>query len=101
MIREVFCTIYRTVLTSCTSEAYHQTCESATHICLNMRIHHSIYMLQKAGYLSVVFKEPYHRLIPSCQFLIWLITSGVMYRTAVKDISTTIAGRIVWNSPLE
>ena len=70
--------IDRPVLTSCAAERNHQAGESTPHICLNMRIYDPIDMFQKAEHFPILFKKPHHRLIPACQFLIWLIFSGIM-----------------------
>ena len=98
---EMFCTIDRTVLASGAAEADHQVCETTLAICLHMRIYHSIDMFKEPEHFPIILQELYHRLISACQFLIWLITSGIVDRSAVEHISTTIAGRIVRHSLLE
>ena len=78
MMSEMLCTIYRTMLASCTSEAYHETRESSGRECLHMRVDNAIYVFQKTCYLTVILKEINHRLIPSSEFLIRFISSRIM-----------------------
>ena len=89
MSRKMLCTIDRPMLSSCASERDHKVRKSTPHKRLHMRIHNPIDMFQETKYLTVIFQESYHRFIPSCQLLIWFISSGVMNGTAIKDITSS------------
>ena len=52
--------------------------------------------VKECQYLTIVLKETYHRLIKSREFLIWLISPGVVGAAAIKDISSAITALILW-----
>ena len=98
----VFCqmlgTIDAAMLTSCTSETEHQTRESTLQITAHMSVSQLVNALQECQDFPIVFKETDDRLVQSCQLLVGLITSWVMCASAIEDIATTIATRILGNA---
>ena len=101
MTGEAFRTIYRAVLTARAAKGDHQAGEFPGDECLYMRIDHGIDMLHEFKNFSVIFKESHYRLIPSGKLFIWFISPRIVYGPTVKDITSPIAGRIVWCSFLE
>ena len=91
MMGQVFCAVNRAVRASCAAEADHQTGESSFAVCLDMRIDDSVDMLQKTEHLTVILKELNDRLVASSQFLIWFISSRIVDRSAVKDVSSSVS----------
>lgn len=97
MLCQMLCTVYAAVLTARTAKAKHQTCEAPLDIARHMVVGKGIDMLQEVHDLTVVLKETNHRLIETRQLFIRLIASGIVRGTAVEDIATTVARRILWN----
>ena len=95
MAGKMFSAVDRAVLTARAAEADHQAAEASSVIGLYMRIHDTIDMVKEPEYFPVILKKFYNRKISACQFLIWLVTSGVMDAAAVKDISASVTGRIM------
>ena len=75
---QAFRTIDRTVLTSGTSETYHQMRKAPLEETPHMRIYQSIYIVHKHEHLPVIFKEPYHRGIHSREGFIPVVFPGIM-----------------------
>ena len=84
-------TVDRAVLAACAAETDHQTGESALDICIHMRIDNSICMLHEAENFPVILEELYHRLVTPRQVLIWFISTGIMDRPAVENISPAVS----------
>ena len=59
MVGQVFGTIYRAVLSACTSEGEHQVGESAFEVALHMGIGQFIYAFEEGEYFSVFFQKVY------------------------------------------
>ena len=89
------------MLTACAAERNHQVLESPALIGLDMRIHDTIYMVKETEHFTIILKEFYDRLIAACQFFIRLISSRIMDRSAIEDITAAVSGRISRHSPLE
>ena len=87
---QMFGAIDRTVLASRAAEAHHEACESAARICLDMRTHDPVNMFKETDYFPVIFEETYHRLVAAGKFLVRLVTSGIMYRTAIEYKASAI-----------
>jgi hypothetical protein len=101
MCSQVFRTIDRAVLTSGASEADHQIGKATPAVGLHMGIDYAIYMFKKPEHFSVILKKLNHRLITSSQLLIWFVTTWIMDRTTIKNISTSISGQIHRQAPME
>lgn len=90
MCGKMFGAIYGAVLSSRAAERDHKIGEASFTEGFHMRIHDPIDMVQKAEHFPVLLKESYDRLVAAGQFLIWLISSRIMDRTAIKHISAAI-----------
>ena len=80
-----------TMLTSGTSEIDHKTGKSTGGICLDMRIHNPIHMVQKRKYLSVLFKEIDDLLVHSGKVLILSVPTGVMDGSAIEYVASAVS----------
>ena len=69
MVCYMFCTVYRTMLSSSTTEADHQIRKSSPAVCLHMRINNSIYMFEEIQDFSIILKEADYSFISACQLL--------------------------------
>ena len=98
---QMFRAIYRTMLTTGAAEAHHKACESASRICLDMRVHDPVYMFKETDYLPVIFEETYYRLFAAGKLLVRLIAARIMDRAAVEHISTPVSGHVLRNAFLE
>ena len=50
-----------------------------------------IYIVKEIKYLAIILQKPNYRLIKSGNFLVRLISSGVVGTPAIKDIPSTVA----------
>ena len=80
------------------AERKHQIGETALYVTLGMLVCQLIHAFEESQNLTIVFQETYHRLIQSCQFLVWLIPSRIVGAAAIKHITAAIAARILWNA---
>ena len=94
-------TIDGTVLTSGATEADLKVGKATFNPTLSMEIDDGIDMREELKYLSVLLKEVDDGTVKTRKCLVLLITSGVVRRTAVKDVTATIAGSIFGNAFLE
>lgn len=99
MLRQMLCAINRTVLSSGTTKRYLEVRKITFDEALRMMIDKLINRLQEREYLTVFLKKINHRLIQSCEGLIFIVLTGIMRRTAIKDITASIA-RIVGRDSL-
>ena len=93
--------IYTAMLTACTSETEHQRGETTLHVAVYMMVGKCIDMIQELQYLTIILQESDNRLIQTRQLLIRLVSARVMGTSAVEDITSTIARRILWNALTE
>ena len=98
MFGQMLCTIDRTVLTTRTAKAEHQTSEATLDITTYMGVGQLIDAIQERQYLTIVLQETDNGFVQTCQLLIRLITARVVRATAVEDIATTIAALILRNA---
>ena len=95
---EVFGGIDRAMLSAGTTETNLQMIKTAFDKPLYMVIHQGIDMIQESQDLAVLLKEIYHRLIKTREGFVLLVFTGIMGRTAIKDISATISGLVCRNT---
>lgn len=93
--------IYTAMLTACTSETEHQRGETTLHVAVYMMVGKCIDMIQELQYLTIILQESDNRLIQTRQLLIRLVSTRVMGTSAVEDVTSTIARRILWNALTE
>ena len=95
MFGEVLGGIHTAVLAPGATKAEHQrretTLDIATHMCIGQLIHR----VEEGEYLAVVLEESDYRFVETREFLVWLISSGIMCASAVEDISAAIARWVV------
>ena len=91
MLSKVLCRIHTAMLTACAAKTEHQVGEAALHIASHMSVCQLIHAVEECQYLTVVLQESDYRFIEPCQFLVWLITTGVMGAATVKHITTAVA----------
>ena len=101
MFRQMLRGIYGTMLAARTAETEHQTGETSLDVTLHMVVGKLENGFQEVKNLAVVLKETNHRLVQSCQVLVWLVTPRVMRRATVKDVSATVATVILRNTFLK
>lgn len=93
--------IYTAMLTAGTTETEHQRGETTLHIAVYMMVGKCINMLQELQYLTIILKESDNRLVQTRQLLIRFVSTRVMGTSAVENITTAIARRILWNTLTE
>ena len=86
------------MLTTRTTESEHQRGEAALDISAHMGIGQLIDRIEEGENLAIVLEESDHGLVETRQFLVGLITAGVVGRTAVKHIAATIAALVLGDS---
>ena len=91
----MLCGINTAMLTAGATKAEHQRGESSLDIATHMGIGQFIHRVEEGEYLSVVLKESDYRFVETGEFLVWLISPGVVRTSAVEYISATIARGIV------
>ena len=94
-------TIDGAVLTAGATEADLKVGKATFNPTLGMEIDNGIDMREELKYLAILFKEVDDGTVKTRKCLVLLITSGVVGRTAVKDITATIARCILRDSFLE
>ena len=95
MLGEMLCGINTAMLTAGATKAEHQRRETALDIATHMGIGQLIYRVEEGEYLAVVLEESDYRFVETREFLVWLISSGIMCASAVEDISAAIARGVV------
>ena len=95
MLGEMLCGINTAMLTTGATKAEHQRSESSLDIATHMGIGQFIHRVEEGEYLSVVLKESDYRFVETGEFLVWLISPGVVRTSAVEYISATIARGVV------
>ena len=60
-----------------------------------MSIRQLINGVEEGEYLAVILQESDYRLVETCEFLVRLVTSGIVRTAAIEDISSTIARGVV------
>ena len=83
--------IDRAVLSTRTAKREHQRGEATLDISLHMVIGQPIDTLQERQYLTIVLQEADDRLVQSSHLLIFLVTAGIMRRSAVEHITASVA----------
>lgn len=98
MLGQMLRTVNRTMLSAGASKAEHQRREAAFYIPLDVFVGQSVHALQEFQYLAIVLEEAYHWLVQSRQLLVRLITAWVVCASTVKNISSTVACRVLGNT---
>ena len=86
------------MLTTRATETELQGGESSLDITTYMMVCQRIDMIQELQYLSIILQETDDRLVQSRQLLIWLISARVVGASTIEDITSSIAGWILWNA---
>ena len=94
-------TIDGAVLTAGATEADLKVGKATFNPTLGMEIDDGIDMREELKYLAVLLKEVDDGTVKTRKCLVLLITSGVVRRTAVKDVTATVARCILRNAFLE
>ncbi len=84
-------TVDRTMLAAGASETHHQMLEATLDVTLNRCIDKGKSMLQKAVHIILPFKELNHLSVKTCQRLVIIVTTGVVYGAAIKHKSASVA----------
>ena len=66
-------------------------------ISLYRSIHQRIDRFEKTENFSILFKESDYRFVQSRERLVAFVLTGIVHRTAIKNITTAIARRIIGN----
>ena len=98
MLRKMLGRIYTAMLTARATETELQGGESSLDITTYMMVCQRIDMIQELQYLSIILQETDDRLVQSRQLLIWLISARVVGASTIEDITSSIAGWILWNA---
>ena len=98
MLCQMLCRVDTAMLSAGTSEREHKVGKSTVDIALYMSVSQLIYTFEKGKNLTVVLKESYYGLVESCEFLVWLIASGIVSGTAVEYIASAIARSVLRNA---
>lgn len=91
MLPQVLGTIDAAMLSAGAAETEHQMGKTALDITGRMLVGQSIDVVEKLQYLPVVFEKPDDRLIEAGEFFVGFVSSGIMGRPAVEDVSAAIA----------
>ena len=91
VFRKMLCRIHTAMLATSASEGKHQAGKPTLDIAGHMCIGKSVDTIEECEDFTIIFQEAYDRLIQSGEFLIWLISSGVVRATTVEDISAAVA----------
>ena len=91
MLGKMLGRIDTTVLTASTAEAEHQRGEASLNISVDMMVGKAINTIEEGQYLAIILQESDDRLVETRQFLIWLVSAGVMGASTIEDITTSIA----------
>ena len=94
-------TIDGAVLTAGATETYLKIGETSFNPTLGMEIDNGIDMREELKYLAVLFKEVDDGTVKTRKCLVLCVTTRVVRRTAVKDVTATIAGSVFGNAFLE
>lgn len=89
------------MLSARATEGYLEGGETTIQPALNMKINYWSYVTEKLQDLSVFFKEISNWFVESCQLLILLVSTGIIACSAVENVTSTIARRILRNALLE
>ena len=95
MLGEMLCAIHTAMLTTGATEAEHQRGDSSLDVATHMSICQLIYRVEEGEYLTVILKESDYRFVETGEFLVWLISPGVVRTSAVEYISAAIARGVV------
>src|SRR5574344_2744141 len=98
MFRKMLSAIYRSVLSSGTSESKHQIGKLSLNISLHMCICKRINILHKFHYTSIILKEFYHLRISTYKMFVMFKLPRVLNCTAIEYISATVPGCILRNT---
>ena len=83
------------MLTAGATKAEHQRGESSLDVATHMSICQLIYRVEEGEYLTVILEESDYRFVETGEFLVWLISPGVVRTSAVEYISAAIARGVV------
>ena len=100
MVGEMFSTIDGAMLSACTAERDLQMAKITFDKALNMMVYEFIHGVQKSEYLSVLLQKINDGLIQTGKGFVRIVLTGIMGRTAVKDISASVAGIVYRNTAL-
>ena len=93
-------TIDRAVLPAGTAEGHLQVSEIAFNKPLYVMVYQPIHRIEEGEYLAVLLEEVNDGLVQARESLILVIRAGVMGRTAVEDITSSVTGRIFGKTAL-
>ncbi len=91
MLGKMLGRIDTTVLTACTAEAEHQRGEASLNISVHMMVGKAINTIEEGQYLAIILQESDDWLVETRQFLVWLVSAGVMGAATIEDITASIA----------
>ena len=97
MLRQMLGRIHTAMLTARTAETEHQRGEATLDVTTHMGIGQLIHRVEECQDLTIVLQESDHGLVEACQFLIRLITTGVVGATTVEHVTATVAALILRN----
>ena len=94
MLSKMLGRINATMLASCTAKTKHQGGKATLDVSAHMSISQLIDRLQERQNFSVVFQEPDDRLIEPRQLLIGFVATGIMCRSTIEHVTTTITALV-------
>ena len=97
VLRQMFGTIDGTVLPSCTTEGDLEIVEVPFDEPLHMMVDEGIDGVEEGEDLAVLLEEVDDGLVKPREGLVGVVLTGVMGRSAIEDISASVAGGILRN----
>ena len=91
MLSRVLSAVDRTMLAACATEIDLHVGEPASDEAFDMEVNEFVHTLQESEYLAVGFKEVYDRPVKSRQWLVLVISPGIVCAAAVEDIPASVA----------
>ena len=91
---EMLCRIYTAVLTACTSETKHQTCEASLDVSAYMCIGKLVNIVEEREYFAIIFKESDYGFVKSGKLLVRVVTTRIMGGAAIKNVSSAVSALI-------
>ena len=91
MLSKMLGRINTTMLPTSTAEAEHQRGEASLNISIDMMVGKAINTIEEGQYLAIILQESDDWLVETRQFLVWLVSAGVMGAATIEDITASIA----------
>jgi hypothetical protein len=101
MLGEVLGAINRAVLTACTTESDLKMRETAFEETLRVVIHKRVNGLEEGENLTIFLKKVNNRPVEARESLEFIVFAGIMGRSAVKDITSSVSGFVNRNTAFE